>query len=145
MPAAVVYYSRTGNTKRIAEAIARGAKARCEPVEKAGEVEGADLLFVGTPVHSFGPSKPILEFLRGRDWGGKRVALFCTYAGLGNRRTLRKMAREVEKRGGKVVGEFWCRGRFKFMGKGRPSAEDERRAEEFGERVASGASAQGAP
>ncbi|MEM2866330.1 MAG: flavodoxin family protein [Candidatus Hadarchaeales archaeon] len=139
MPAAVIYYSETGNTKKIAEAIARGTKARCEPVEKGGEaVKGADLLFVGTPVHSFGPSRPILEFLRKTDWSGKRVALFCTYAGLGNRRTLRKMRKEVEKRGGKVVGEFWCKGRFKFMRKGKPDAEDERRAEEFGKNMASG-------
>jgi flavodoxin len=135
MPGAVVYYSRTGNTRRIAEAVARGAGARCLPVESAGEVR-EELVFVGTPVHSFGPSKPILQFLRGRDWSGKRVALFCTYAGLGNRRTLRRMRKEVEGRGGKVVGEFSCRGRFKFLGKGRPTPEDERRAEEFGKAVA---------
>ncbi|MEM2205150.1 MAG: flavodoxin family protein [Candidatus Hadarchaeales archaeon] len=139
MPAVVIYYSKTGNTKKIAEAIARGAKARCEPVEKAEEVmKGADLFFIGTPVHSFGPSKPILEFLRKTDWSGKKVALFCTYAGLGNRRTLRKMAKEIEKRGGKVVGEFWCKGRFKFLRKGKPDAEDERKAEEFGRKVVSG-------
>ncbi len=138
MPAAVVYYSKTGNTKKIAEAIARGAGAKCVPVEREKEAGGADLLFVGTPVHSFGPSKPILAFLKGADLSGKKVALFCTYAGLGNRRTLRKMAKEVERRGGRVVGEFWCRGRFKFMGRGKPDAEDERKAEEFGRKMVSG-------
>jgi len=139
MPGVVVYYSKTGNTRRIAEAVARGAGARCLPVESAGEI-GDELLFVGTPVHFFGPSKPILRFLRGRDWSGKRVALFCTYAGLGNKRTLRKMRREVERRGGKVVGEFSCKGRFRFLGKGRPTSEDEKRAEEFGKTVATGGS-----
>jgi flavodoxin len=136
MSGTVIYYSRTGNTRKIAEAVAKGACAKCIPVEKISEIEDK-LLFLGTPVHAFGPSRPILDFLRKCDWSGKKVALFCTYAGLGNKRTLRKMKAEVERMGGKVVGEFSCRGRFKIFGRGKPTPEDERRAEEFGRTVIS--------
>jgi flavodoxin len=127
MPGTVVYYSKTGNTKKIAEAVARGAGAKCLSVESARGVKG-ELFFVGTPLRWLGPSKPILEFLRGRDWSGERVALFCTYLSVGEKRALKVMREEVENRGGKVVGEFSCRGRL--------TPEGERRAEEFGKRVA---------
>jgi hypothetical protein len=49
MPGTVVYYSKTGNTKKIAEAVARGAGAKCLSVESARVVKG-ELFFVGTPL-----------------------------------------------------------------------------------------------
>jgi flavorubredoxin len=68
--ALVVYDSVYGNTEKLAKALASGletggAQVDCVKVDevqvdKIGEI---DLLAVGGPVHAFGVSKPIKEFL----------------------------------------------------------------------------------
>jgi hypothetical protein len=63
MRAVVVYESMYGNTRRVAEAIARGLAGRAEvavvPVAEAGggAVAGADLVVVGGPTHAHGMSR----------------------------------------------------------------------------------------
>lgn len=55
MKALVVYHSLFGNTKTIAEAIASqlGSQVTLKPVQQlaAGDLEGTELLVVGTPTH----------------------------------------------------------------------------------------------
>ena len=68
--ALVVYYSKFGNTEKIAKALAAGLQsggidtdtAKVSDV-KYDELEEIDLLCVGTPVHAWSISKPAKEFL----------------------------------------------------------------------------------
>jgi flavodoxin len=68
--ALVVYYSMYGNTEKVAKALAAGLESAGVDVNvvkvdavKFDELGGIDLLCVGTPVHAWGASKPVKEFL----------------------------------------------------------------------------------
>ncbi|MGF3522102.1 MAG: flavodoxin family protein [Candidatus Bathyarchaeia archaeon] len=83
MKPCIVYFSRTGNTKRLAEAIADLAKAPLFDIASSDPsvVENYDFLFVGTPVEGFRPAKETLNFVERLPNGeGKKTVLFCTYA-----------------------------------------------------------------
>jgi len=109
----IVYYSLTGNTKIIAEAIAESIKSdilEIKPVKELNAEGGSkffwggyqstmkkkpklkpfdinpleyDLLFIGTPVWAWSLSPPIRSFLSKYDLTGKNVALWTCSAGDG--------------------------------------------------------------
>jgi flavodoxin len=68
--ALVVYYSKFGNTEKIAKAVAAGLQSGGMDADTAkvdtvnlDELSEIDLLCVGTPVHAWNVSKPAKEFL----------------------------------------------------------------------------------
>jgi flavodoxin len=83
MKPVVLYFSRTGNTKRMAEAISESTKAPAFDIASSepSVVENYDLLILGTPVEGSRPAKEILAFIeRLPKAEGKKTILFCTYA-----------------------------------------------------------------
>ena len=83
MKPCVLYFSRTGNTKRMAEAISEAAKAPAFNLigSKLSVVEDFDLLILGTPVEGFSPAKETKAFVeRLPKTEGKKAILFCTCA-----------------------------------------------------------------
>jgi flavodoxin len=69
MKALVVYESTWGNTEKIAQAIAAGLAGgtRALPLKTAvaGELDGIDLLVIGSPVINGRPSQSMQAFLQG--------------------------------------------------------------------------------
>jgi len=83
MNACVLYFSRTGNTKRLAEAIADTVKAPIFNIASTepSALENFDLLILGTPVEGSRPAKETLAFIENMPKKeGKKAILFCTYA-----------------------------------------------------------------
>jgi flavodoxin len=87
MRALIVYFSKFGNTRRLAEAIAETAKragdARAIDIDRlaASDFEGVDLVVVGSPTHAFTVPqavRSVLESLPLAILGGKSVAAFDT-------------------------------------------------------------------
>ena len=81
MSVLVAYFSQTGNTKKVAEAI-YGEIAGTREIKELAAVENLeahDLSFIGFPIMAFGPAKPAKEFLAAHA-AGKKVALFITHA-----------------------------------------------------------------
>jgi flavodoxin len=83
----VVYYSKFGNTKRVAEAIAQvlmpagGARAISIDQLSASDLDGVDLVVMGSPTHYQNLPKavrPIFNTLPRRALTGKSVAAFDT-------------------------------------------------------------------
>ena len=94
MNAAVVYFSRTGNTKRLAQAISDYLKAPLLDLTLTmpSSLEKYDLLVLGTPVEGASPAKETLAFIEGmKDKGGAKAIVFCTWKLFGNERTLKAM------------------------------------------------------
>lgn len=60
MNAAVRYYSRSGNTKAVAEAIAKGAGVQAVSVDAADAkiTEPVDVLFIGGALYAYGLDSP---------------------------------------------------------------------------------------
>jgi flavodoxin len=102
MNACVVYFSRTGNTKRLAKAIADQTQAGLYDLTSVAPstVEKCDLLILGTPVEGGSPAKETAAFIAAINHreNGKAI-LFCTYRLFGNNRTLGAMEKQLETKG----------------------------------------------
>ncbi len=139
----VVYYSETGNTEKIAEAITMGLEADLKKIEeiKISDILNYDLLCVGTPVHGFAPAKIIREFLEKLpELKSKKAIAFCTMHFAGDKKTLKIIKKKFEARGAVFLGGFSCKGISRFIGnigpknfnKGHPKEEDIKKAKLFG-------------
>jgi flavodoxin len=132
MKSLVVYYSRTGKTRFVAEKVASELKADIEEVVdlksrsgrfgflKAGydatrgnETEigktqkspsDFDLIVVGTPVWNSRPASAISTYLKRNDFAGKKVAVFCTNEGMGEEKAFDRTKALISN--GDVVGEL---------------------------------------
>ena len=117
MKVLVAYESRSGRTRRAAEAVAAAVRARgSDATLKAlsetttEDTEHADALAVGSWVEGFivvkvGPAKAALKAIeRLPAMGGKPAAVFCTYAANPGA-TLATLRRSLEAKGATVVAE----------------------------------------
>ena len=144
MKSLVVYYSKTGNTEKVARAIAKGLEADLKRVEEVHDISGYDLICVGTPVYGFAPAGPVKKFLEEIiPLPDKKGMGFCTMHVAGDKRTLRIIKEKMEIKGITFLGGFSCRGLSsifanigpKIFNKGKPDEEDLKRAEDFGKRM----------
>lgn len=105
MNTCIVYFSRTGNTKRLAQAIANMAKAPIYDIASAepSAVESCDLLILGSPVEGARPAKEALVFVEYMPKvEGKKAILFCTYR-LWKGSTLKILEKELAAKGYETV------------------------------------------
>ena len=130
MKIALRYYTKTGNTKKLAQAMARvlGVEALdlSHPLE-----EEVDLLFLGNSYYAFSIAPEVVKFIASldKDKVGK-IVNFGSAAMLNS--TWKKVKKEADKLGIPLDSkEFHCKGEFKGIHKGRPNEKDIRAAEEF--------------
>ena len=102
MKACVLYISRTGNTKRLAEAISELLKAPVFNIADAPEppvTQDFDLLVIGTPVMGMRPAPEVQAFVkRLPECRNKKTILFCTYA-IKQGETLKILEKELKSKG----------------------------------------------
>ena len=130
MKVAVRYYTKTGNTKRLAEAVAKAVGVEALPLSSPIE-EPVDILFLGNSYYAFSIDPEVRKFIQllPADKVG-RIVNFGSAAMLNS--TLKKVKAEAAKRGIAVDDrEFHCKGEFKGIHKGRPNSEDLTAAAEF--------------
>ena len=130
MKVAVRYYTKTGNTKRLAEAVANAVGAEALPISTPVD-EAVDVLFLGNSYYAFNIDPEVKDFIHSLD-GSKvgRIINFGSAAMLNS--TWKKVKAEADKAG--VImdkREFHCKGEFKGLHKGRPNADDLASAAEF--------------
>jgi flavodoxin len=122
----IVYYSRTGNTKLIAEQCAKETNFDIEEIidtkkrkgiigwlragydatrEKLTEIkelqkdpELYDLIIIGTPIWNKRMSSAIRTYITEKKTKLNNVAFFCTEGGRGGQETFKKMAEVCEKK-----------------------------------------------
>jgi flavodoxin len=101
LKAVIVYYSKTGNTRKIAEAMAESLQVEALPLslakkgrrtkdevaaEKAmwsralSEAKEADIVIIGTPTEFRKPHPTVVKFME--EAKPARSAIFCTYYGM---------------------------------------------------------------
>ena len=134
MKVAVRYYTKTGNTKRLAEAVARAVGAEALPVSTP-VTEQVDILFLGNSYYAFTIDPEVREFVRSLDQNKVgRIVNFGSAAMLNS--TYKKVKAEADRIGIPMdEREFHCKGEFKGVHKGRPNEEDLKAAAEFAERI----------
>jgi flavodoxin len=137
MSAKVVYQSTTGNTKKVADAIARTAGCVAEPVATATMTEPVDMLFLGAAVHGGAVDPSMKAFIAGLDPALiKRAALFSTGFEESKGKAAGIMKDLLTQRGISVTDTcYFCKGRFVLLNRSHPDATDLKAAEEFARSV----------
>ena len=105
MRTCILYLSRTGNTRRLAEAISDLLNAPVFDIAKSEPsiIKDFDLLILGTPVTGFQPAPEVLSFVKRLPEGeGKKTILFCTYA-VAKGSTFKILEKELATKGYRTI------------------------------------------
>ncbi len=130
MKIAVRFYTKSGNTKRLAEAVAEAVGVEALPITSPIE-EPVDVLFLGNSYYAFSIDPQVRDFIRTLDKSKVgRIVNFGSAAMLNS--TYKKVKAEADKAGVPMdAREFHCKGEFKGFHKGRPNAQDLAAAADF--------------
>lgn len=130
MKCAVRYYSRSGNTRLLAEAIADelGVEAVSADSSDATISGHIDALFIGGALYAYGLDKKLVSYIRTLDGDmvGRAVLFSTTWL---SKHSFDQMRKELEARG-IVVAERT------FYAKNKPSAERLKEAKAFADDMA---------
>ena len=146
MKVLVAYHSESGNTQKLALAIAAGLGTRAVSIDalESQALQGYDLICIGTPVQYGAPTKQVRDFIsRLPIMSGKKAAAFCTMHMFGDKKTLQTLKGLLEAKGMVFLGGVSARGWSRLIGnvgprvfnRGRPNREELARAEEFGRKL----------
>ena len=130
MKYAVRFYTKTGNTKRLADAVAKELGVEALPISEP-ITEPVDILFLGNSYYAFSIDPEVRAFVASlsKDKVGK-IVNFGSAALLNS--TYKKVKAEADKVGIPMdENEFHCKGEFKSLHKGKPDENDLRAAAEF--------------
>jgi len=138
----VVYYSRTGNTKKLVEGFAEGAKSvggvevivKGAEEAKVEELLEADAIVFASPSYFRLPAWPLKKFIDDSiavygKLGGKLGGALCTAgSSIGAVKCVQALKDAIEEHGMKFVGNgVWCIE--------SPSQQDLEKAYQYGEKV----------
>jgi flavodoxin I len=131
----VIYYSLTGNTKKVAEAIASELGVVAEDVKTKDRLADDSFVFLGAGL--YGPLRNwgFRRLIERNDFRGRKVALFGT-SGEGKGKEVGALEEAVAAKGAEVAGSFFCRGRFLFLKRDHPTNKDLEHARSFAREVA---------
>jgi len=135
MKSIIIYSSKSGNTKKIAESMA--SQVGCEAIKISSDnsqsivdLEGYDLIFVGTGLYAGTPNEDLLKYLSSLHLKStKQFALFITWGGAprSDKMALTRLRALLEGKGQKVLLEhFASYGGWKgiLMKRGHPKPEE---------------------
>lgn len=133
----LVYYSRRGNTRKVAEAVAQ--ELGVKPIDaRAGSVGAvdADMLVVGSGTYGGKPGKELVSFLEGLpSVSGKKAVCFCTSAG-GADKAAATMRQMLEAKGYATAECFSCLGQWGwFSRRGHPTDDELSQAKEWAKKL----------
>ena len=130
MRVAVRYYTKTGNTKRLAEAVAKAVGAEALPISTPID-EPVDILFLGNSYYAFTIDPEVRSFIRSLD--PKLVGRIVNFgSACMMNSTWKKVKAEADKAGIQMdKREFHCKGEFKGVHKGKPDEGDLKAAAAF--------------
>lgn len=125
----VRYYTRSGNTKKLADAVADAAGTEAKDLGAALN-ERADILFLGSSYYAFDADEAVKKFIMDNKEKIGKIVLFGTSAMM---KSMKKPISKIADKIGVVIAdeEFHCRGQFGVMHKGRPNETDLQNIKKF--------------
>ena len=135
MKVEVRYYTRSGNTKKLAEAIAKAVGVEARTVEELLR-EDVDILFLGSSVYAYGVDDNVKKFISNINVQVGKVVNFSTAALV--KSTYKQVGKLLAEKGiVQAEEEFYCKGSFGPMHKGKPNEKDCMAAAAFAKKVIS--------
>lgn len=133
---AVLADSRGGNTRKVADAIARELGVTVGDLA-APVPEDAKVLFLGSGTYGGRPGEAMQKFIGSGTFTGRNVALFGTSgSAAGAEKMIAGMAGALVQKGAMIRGTFHCRGRMFLVNWGHPNGEDLENARKFAREMA---------
>ena len=122
MKTAVRYYSRSGNTKKLALALGEAIGVPALDVS-APLTERVDILFLGSSVYAGGIDESVKRFIAENRAMIGQICNFSTSAIAGS--TWKQVKKQADQCGVVMAEqEFYCWGSFAIMHRGRPNDAD---------------------
>lgn len=135
MKIAIRYFSKTGNTEKLANGIAVATGVTAHTIDKPLD-DDVDILFLGSSVMATKPRKEIRKFIKNIDVNVGQVVNFGTAAFIES--TYPEVKKLIEKKGLIMSNqEFHCKGSFTGMHKGRPNDADVAEVNKFAQEIIS--------
>ncbi len=146
MKAIILYSSRSGNTKKIADAMA--SQLNCEAIKITSDsipsllsLEKYDIFLIGTGLYAGTPNEDMMKYLGKLDLRNPKLfALFITWGGTprSDKMALTRLRALLESNGQKVLQEnFACFGGWKgiLIKRGHPKTEEIQAAGEWAKKL----------
>ena len=137
MNISLVYFSRGGNTRKVAEAIAQELQVTAIDVKKETiDVSNADMLVIGSGTYGGKPGKEMVAYLENlKSVTGRRAACFASCAA-DSTKSLAAMKEILTSKGYSIVDCFSCFGKFAGLTKrGHPTDDELNKAKEFARKI----------
>jgi flavodoxin len=132
----VLYYSMTGNTRKMASAIAEELGVDATSVKALTGFPQDGLLFLGSGSYGDKPAEDMAKLIAGNDFTGRKVALFGT-SGRGEGKEVAGMATALKQKGATIVGTYYTKGKaFVVVNIGHPGRDELESARAFAREVA---------
>ena len=135
MKIAIRYYTKTGNTKKMAEALSKTVGVEALTVDNP-LTEDVDILFLGSAVYAAGVDAKVKEFIENIDVNVGEIVNFSSAALI---ESTYKQVKKIAENNNLTMAEeeFHCRGAFKLVHRGRPNDNDLRNLQEFAKNIVS--------
>ena len=134
MKVQVLYYSKTGNTKKVANVIALELGVEAKDVKREA-LDKDCLVFLGSGLYANKLGKEMIEFINNNDFNGVNVALFGTSM-KGGGKEVNEMEKILRSKGATIKGKFYSFGKFLIMKRGHPDESELAKAREFARETA---------
>ena len=130
MTYAVRYYTKTGNTKRLAEAMAKELGVEALPISEPVN-DAVDYLFLGNSYYAFNIDPEVKAFIQSLD--KEKIGKIVNFGSAALLNSTYKKVKKVADKAGIAMDdkEFHCKGEFKGIHKGRPNEADIAAAVQF--------------
>jgi len=132
MKTAVRFYSKTGNTEKLARIVADRIQSECKDLTEDLS-ENVEILFMGSSVYAGKSDPAVKEYIRRNREKIGMLAVFGTSAIL--KKANRDLREYAEGLGLKVAESFRCPGRFGPMHDRRPDDRDREHLLEWADRI----------
>ena len=135
MKIAIRYYTKTGNTKKMAEALSETVGVEALTVDNP-LTEDVNILFLGSAVYAAGVDAKVKEFIENIDVNVGEIVNFSSAALI---ESTYKQVKKIAENNNLTMAEeeFHCRGAFKLVHRGRPNDNDLRNLQEFAKNIVS--------
>jgi flavodoxin len=148
----VIFYSRTGNTRTVAEVIAKSLDFHLQEIQdlkdrsgffgfiggmidvrknpittispEAVDLDEYDVLFIGSPIWGMKFAPAITTFLEGTDFTGKKVILFTTTSSRMKQTAFDQYSDLIHTKGGTVIDTFFLKTFWKEANEIREEAQE---------------------
>ena len=134
MNVAVRYYTKGGNTRRLAEAVAGAVGVEALPISEPVS-EPVDLLFLGNSYYAFTIDPEVRRFVE--SLSKEKVGKIVNFGSAAMMNSTWKKVKAVADKVGISMDEreFHCKGEFKGLHKGKPDESDLVAAAAFAKKI----------